>query len=104
MVGNAASKYKLQVVGYSRIAGDSIIGRHNIKGMAFTTHDNDNDLYGTNCARSYKGGWWHNSYTQSNLNIYQHDVGAPWTAVIWHTFTGSTCSLTFVEMKLRARG
>ena len=47
MVGNAASKYKLQVAGYRRIAGDSILygnGRDNLNGMAFSTPDNDNDL------------------------------------------------------------
>ena len=44
MVGNAASKYKLQVAGYSRTAGDSISVGYSINGMAFSTHDNDNDL------------------------------------------------------------
>ena len=40
MVGNAASKYKLQVVGYSGTAGDSILyrsGVDNLNGMAFST-------------------------------------------------------------------
>ena len=42
MVGNAASKYKLQVAGYSGTAGDSIqygSGGDNINGMAFSTRD-----------------------------------------------------------------
>ena len=50
MVGNAASKYKLQVAGYIGTAGDSILygsGGHNHNGMAFSTHDKDNDLHKT---------------------------------------------------------
>ena len=49
MVGNTASKYKLQVAGYSGTAGDSIgyrSGGGNLNGMAFTTYDRDNDLHG----------------------------------------------------------
>ena len=41
---NAASKYKLQVAGYSGTAGDCISSGHSLNGMAFSTHDNDNDL------------------------------------------------------------
>ena len=57
MVGNAASKYKLHVVGYSGTAGDSIINRYNINGMAFSTYDRDNDLWNSgNCAQYWKKG------------------------------------------------
>ena len=53
MVGNAASKYKLQVADYKGTAGDSILygsGGYNLNGMAFSTHDSDNDLHDGNCA------------------------------------------------------
>ena len=108
MVGNAASKYKLQVAGYSGTAGDSIkygSGGHNINGMAFSTYDRDNDLNSGNCAQSYKGGWWHNSCTCSLLNgIYHHGTTTSlYEVVYWETFTGSSRSLKFAEMKLRAR-
>ena len=108
MVGNAASKYKLQVAGYSGTAGDSIehsIGSANLSGMAFSTYDRDNDLYSSNCAQTSKGGWWYNSCMHSQLNgIYQHDTApSGWEAVLWNTFTGSRRSLKFAEMKLRAR-
>ena len=56
MVRNAASKYKLQVAGYSRTARDNIqygSGGDNLNGMAFSTPDRDNDL--ANVSR--KGGW-----------------------------------------------
>ena len=106
MVGNAASKFKLQVAGYSGTAGDSISGDYSINGMAFSTHDNDNDLWsGGNCAREWKGGWWYNQCTHSQLNgIYHHDTTPRnWEAVVWFLFTTSTRSLKFAEMKLRAR-
>ena len=112
MVGNAASKYKLQVAGYNGTAGDSILygsthGGHNLNGMAFTTHDNDNDLNDSgNCAQGWKGGWWYNNCMCSQLNaIYHHDTtpASIWEAVVWTTFTTSGRSLKFAEMKLRAR-
>ena len=105
MVGNAASKYKLQVAGYSGTAGDSISGGHSLNGMAFTTHDRDNNLSsGVNCAQHWKGGWWFNNCMWSQLNgIYHHDTTPRGgEAVYWETFTTSTCSLKFAEMKLRA--
>ena len=108
MVGNAASKYKLQVAGYSGTAGDSIqygSGTVNINGMAFSTHDRDNDLSGGNCAQGFNGGWWYNSCLRSQLNgIYHHDTTPRGgEGVFWRTFTGYALSLKFAEMKLRAR-
>ena len=110
MVGNAASKYKLQVAGYSGTAGDSIrysSDVYNLNGMAFTTYDNDNDFHtsGGNCAQNFKGGWWYKSCMVSQLNgIYQHDTTPRvYEVVYWYTFTGYARSLKFAEMKLRAR-
>ena len=107
MVGNAASKYKLQVAGYSGTAGDSIqhsISGHNLTGMAFSTPDRDNDFDSGNCARRYNSGWWYNSCMCSQLNgAYRHDTTSSWQGVHWYTFAGYSRSLKFVEMKLRAR-
>ena len=108
MVGNAASKYKLQVAGYNGTAGDSILygsGEHNLNGMAFSTHDNDNDLRSGNCAQVWKGGWWYNACMCSQLNgIYHHDTTPrSHEAVYWETFIGYSRSLKFAEMKLRAK-
>ena len=108
MVGNAASKYKLQVAGYSGTAGDSLLygsGSFNLSGMAFSTHDNDNDLHGANCAQDWKGGWWYNSCMHSQLNgIYHHNTTPRGgEAVFWFTFLGYPRSLKFAEIKLEAR-
>ena len=110
MVGNAASKYKLQVAGYNGTAGDSILydsgsGRDSLNGMAFSTYDRDNDLHGgLNCAQLWKGGWWYNACTNSQLNnIYVHDSPKEGEPVFWFTFTGYDRSLKFVEIGLKAR-
>jgi len=63
-------KYRLEVSGYSGDAGDGLrhinpetgdprFGNHN--GRSFSTHDQDNDLSGHNCAGFLRGGWWHNN-------------------------------------------
>ena len=109
MVGNADSKYRLQVAGYTGTAGDSIkwgSGGQNIAGMAFSTYDRDNDMSsGTNCALAWKGGWWYNACMASQLNgIYHFDTTpVAWQAVLWETFTTNKRSLKFAEMKLRAK-
>ena len=105
MDGNAASKYKLQVAGYNGTAGDCISSGHSINGMAFSTHDNDNDLASGNCAATYKGGWCYDTCMHSQLiGIYQHDTTPRGTEVVhWYTFTGNTRALKFAEMKIRVR-
>ena len=64
------------------IIGDSL-EYHN--GQKFSTKDNDNDSYGTNCATSFKGAWWYNSCHHANLNgLYlngtytENAVGMEW--------------------------
>ena len=94
--GTTRYQYTLNVGGYSGNAGDSL-ANHN--GMKFTTKDNDNDIYGSNCAVSFKGGWWYYNCYQSNLNgLYlvnsKSDAGIRWS--LW-----KQDSLEFTEMKLR---
>ena len=98
-VSDESSKYSLTCTSYSGNATDSL-SYHN--GMAFTTKDNDNDEWSTNCATSYKGGWWYRSCYHSNLNgLYlktensQNDKGIVWYN--WQRYR----NLKFTEMKLR---
>ena len=62
VVGPAEDNYRLQAWGYvaaTSSAGDGLLSRHS--GNQFSTYDRDNDVYGSNCALSYKGGWWYSS-------------------------------------------
>ncbi|XP_062598935.1 fibrinogen-like protein A [Saccostrea cucullata] len=64
-VGNEASKYKLTVSGFSGTAGDSLAYH---KEMKFSTKDQDNDNWSSDCAKQRYGAWWYNSCVYSNLN------------------------------------
>ena len=64
-VDNESNKYRLTVGSYSGTAGDSL-AYHNR--MFFTTKDQDNDKYGDNCAKYWKGAWWYNACQYSHLN------------------------------------
>ena len=55
-VGNPSTKYRLNVAGYTGTAGDSLTGHNNRK---FTTYDQDNDSWDSNCAVGHKGVWWY---------------------------------------------
>ena len=100
-VGDSVSKYTLSVSGYSGTAGDSLT-RHS--GSKFTTRDQDNDVWSTNCAQQFKGAWWYiNGCHYSNLNGLYH--GGPHSSigdgVNWEAWRGHLYSLKFIEMKLR---
>jgi len=41
--------------------GNGYFGYYNHNGMEFTTFDQDNDPYYTNCAETRGGAWWYNS-------------------------------------------
>ncbi|XP_062604380.1 ficolin-1-like [Saccostrea cucullata] len=86
-VGNEDSKYKLTVSGYSGTAGDGLTSFHN--GMKFTTKDQDNDNYGSNCATDFHGAWWYSTCHQSNLNgqYAQSGVSGP-RYPVWHHWKG----------------
>ena len=71
-------KYRLEVSGYSGDAGDSLqyegdyngngrFGSYYHNGMEFSTYDQDNDEYPTNCASNRGGGWWYNACYQACL-------------------------------------
>ncbi|XP_025028940.1 tenascin, partial [Python bivittatus] len=63
-VGDARTRYRMKVDGYSGTAGDSMT-YHN--GRAFSTFDKDNDSAITNCALSYKGAFWYKNCHRVNL-------------------------------------
>ena len=100
-VGNAETKYRLNVGGYAGTAGDALT-QHN--GTAFSTFDQDNDLNGGNCAVIFKGAWWYRSCHASNLNG-QYLSGSQTSyadGVNWQPFKGQHYSLKYTAMKIRA--
>ena len=99
-VGNAETKYRINIGGYTGTAGDAL-KRHN--GQPFSTFDQDNDR-GRNCAVTYKGAWWYVGCHDSNLNGQylsgQHATYA--VGVNWRPFNGHHYSHKYTAMKIRA--
>ena len=100
-VGNAATKYRLNVGGYAGTAGDAL-ARPN--GTGFSTFDKDNDKSSKNCAEVYKGGWWYDRCHVANLNgQYLSGSHASYAdGVDWEPFKGYHYSLKYTAMKIRA--
>ncbi|KAK3577312.1 hypothetical protein CHS0354_008405 [Potamilus streckersoni] len=96
-VGDENSSYFLTAGGYSGTAGDSF-SYHS--GAKFSTKDQDNDIYGLNCAELYKGGWWYKACHQSNLNGIYGSV-AYGQGINWFTFAGYYTSMVYADMKVR---
>ncbi|XP_039722710.1 tenascin isoform X6 [Pteropus medius] len=96
-VGDAKTRYKLKVEGYSGTAGDSM-AYHN--GRPFSTFDKDTDSAITNCALSYKGAFWYKNCHRVNLmgryGDNNHSQG-----VNWFHWKGHEYSIQFAEMKVR---
>ncbi|XP_065902393.1 fibrinogen-like protein A [Dysidea avara] len=86
-VGTAAQEYPLSVGGYTGIGGDRFKSHNNRK---FTTKDNDNDIYSTNCATKFPGGWWYYNCYDVQINL-QPPQYAPRQATL------------FTEMKIRPK-
>ncbi|CAH2316437.1 Hypothetical predicted protein [Pelobates cultripes] len=96
-----SEKYKLLLGEFKKgNAGDSFTLHHNLK---FSTKDQDNDIYPSNCADMYKGGWWYGKCHHSNLNglylLGQHSNTAE--GINWYHGRGHNYSYKFSEMKIR---
>lgn len=98
-VGDAETKYKLFVDGYSGNAGDSFTAH---SGMMFTTKDRDNDIAkNSNCAKSFFGAWWYTSCYASTLNAYYEKTEGYGKGIVWSSFKGLEHTLKKTEMKIR---
>ncbi|XP_030063007.1 tenascin isoform X2 [Microcaecilia unicolor] len=97
IVGDAKSRYKLKVDGYSGTAGDSMTYH---SGYPFSTFDKDNDSAVTNCALSYKGAFWYRNCHRVNL-MGRYGENKHSQGINWFHWKGQEHSIQFAEMKLR---
>eukprot|EP00105_Crassostrea_gigas_P042104 XP_019926252.1 PREDICTED: ficolin-2-like [Crassostrea gigas] len=65
-VGDESTKFTFTISGFSGNVDDCFV--QVINNMKFTTWDQDNDRYSSNCAALTKSGWWHNYCTCANVN------------------------------------
>ncbi|XP_061190467.1 fibrinogen-like protein A [Saccostrea echinata] len=73
-VSDEADNYRLFLGGPAAgTLGDSMSGH---SGMYFSTPDRDQDIYSSNCAANYNGGWWFKACQKSFLND-------PWSPGFW---------------------
>ena len=74
-------------------------------GQKFTTYDQDNDIYGDNCAEVFRGGWWYGGCHRSNLNGHyyngSHSAETEGMGINWFTWKGYKYSLPKTEIKIR---
>ncbi|XP_059495452.1 tenascin-X-like isoform X14 [Stegostoma tigrinum] len=97
VVEGPAQRYKLRLGKYSGNAGNSLSYHH---GSNFTTVDADNDEALTNCAVSYRGGWWYKNCHRVNLNG-EYGNNRDHQGVNWFSWKGFEFSIPFTEMKIR---
>jgi len=86
-VGSTSEEYILTVGGFIG-EGTDRFASHPLNGMNFSTPDNDNDQYWSNCAASGKSGWWYNGCRNININQEPPNVGI---------------NVCFSEMKIRPK-
>ncbi|XP_071837033.1 fibrinogen-like protein A [Apostichopus japonicus] len=105
-INDESDKYRLSQLGTYSGTADS---RSNPDGYAlryhlnyrFTTKDNDNDGYSSNCAVPYHGAWWYHSCTYSNLNGDYHASRGAESSPHWDYLPGNYFNIKYTEMKLR---
>ena len=103
-IGDEQAKYRLELGSYSGTAGDSLRTGYDLRNMAFSTKDRDNDiyLYG-HCAVEWTGAWWYRDCQYSNLNGKYLGNQKRANGVRWATFRNDL-SLKYAEMKMRSSG
>jgi len=101
-IGSEDTGYVLYVGNYSGDAGDALSFSNYAK---FSTYDKDNDGYSyTNCASSYRGGWWYkgSSCSSGKLNgdYYASSSSTSNYYTKWPTVTSYALPLVTMEVKI----
>ncbi|KAM4525653.1 microfibril-associated glycoprotein 4-like [Odontesthes bonariensis] len=101
-IDSESDGYRLQVSGFTDGgAGDSLSGH---SGQKFSTLDKDQDIWETNCARSFLGAFWYGKCHSANPNgIYRWGADGTLYAVgvSWSSWKGYGYSLKTISMKIR---
>ncbi|XP_069138042.1 ryncolin-1-like [Argopecten irradians] len=100
-IGNAESRYRAFVDGYSGDAGNDM---SLCSGYRFSTKDRDYDGYSAgSCAHSYRGGWWYAACHRANLNgLYLSGPTSTYAnGVVYLSFKGYYYSLKTTTMMVR---
>ena len=102
-VGDEASGYLMRVSGYDRssTAGNSMFFHDN---QRFSAYDKDQDQDDTNCAETFKGGWWYNNCHKTNLNGMYYVKGensGVTDGLSWTTWVGNRHSLKSTLIAIR---
>ncbi|XP_011431020.4 fibrinogen-like protein 1 [Magallana gigas] len=101
-VGDEASKYQLQVNGYSGTAGDGLNYNTNMK---FSTRDQDNDECDCDCANERRSAWWFDYCAYANPNGLYTDsekTGSTYY-IMWSKWKNSYMSLKTMQLMIRPR-
>ena len=101
IVGSEDTEYTLHIGNYTGDAGDSLSYSNYAK---FSTYDEDNDGYSyTNCASSYRGGWWYkgSSCASGKLNgdPYSYSYSSSSYYVKWPGI--SSYAIPYVTMEIK---
>ena len=101
IVGSASDEYPLTISGFTGITPTDPFTTGMHSGMKFSTYDNDNDKWPTNCAARYynakgNGGWWHNCCWDVNFNINYNPSHFGFIKLV-----GTWYNLRWSEMKIR---
>ena len=94
-IGDAASKYVLEISGFSGNASNTNMAYHNK--MKFSTFDQDSS---NNCASNAKSGWWFNGCYRVHLNG-PYNIPGYSDNMMWNWDSNPKEYLSFVEMKIR---
>lgn len=103
-VGDEASKYKLEVSGYSGTAGDAMNYHNNMK---FSTPDQDNDIWhmtNDSCAIEWKSAWWFNGCIHTNPNgLFADSEKLDPAYVTWFPYNNSWITMKTIQLMIRSR-
>ncbi|XP_053688563.1 microfibril-associated glycoprotein 4-like [Sabethes cyaneus] len=98
-IGNETELYKIKDLGSFTGSGGDSFSYH--RGMNFSTHDRDNDLYSMNCARNYYGAWWYKNCYHSNLNGQYTSGQFNQKSMCWNSFPKANTGLQRSKIMIR---